>query len=139
MQARADSGRIVKAGLFYFACVFGTGFLLGSVRVPLLVPRLGVRMAELIEMPLMLCAIVLAARWTVRRFALPSTPRVRLGVGLLALAMLLLAEFTLVSWLQGLTPASYFASRDPVSGSVYGVMLLVFAAMPLWVQRARAA
>ena len=137
MTRRAGALRIVKAGALYFACVFGAGFLLGAIRVPLLVPRLGVRMAELLEMPLMLCVIVLAARWTVRRCMLPPTPAARLGAGLLALAMLLLVEFTLVLWLQGMTLASYLAGRDPVSGTVYAAMLLVFAAMPLWVGRAR--
>jgi hypothetical protein len=136
MLRRAEALRIAKAGAAYFACVFGAGFALGSVRVPLLVPRLGVRVAELIEMPLMFCAIVLAARWIVRRFALPPTPASRLGTGALALAMLLSAEFTLVLWLQGLTVEGYLASRDPVSGAAYAAMLLVFATMPLWVVRA---
>ncbi len=128
--------RTVVAGLSYFACAFGAGFALGAIRVPLLVPRLGVRVAELIEMPLMLAVIVLAARWTVRRFALPPTLAARLGMGALALALLLGAEFTLVLWLQGLTLSTYLASRDPVSGSVYALMLIVFAAMPLMVARA---
>jgi len=139
MRVGATAARIVKAGVAYFACVFGAGFVLGSVRVPWLVPRLGVRMAELVEMPLMLCVIFIAARWTVRRFALPPSRMSRLGVGVLALALLLLAELALVMWLQGMTLTSYLASRDPVSGSVYGAMLLVFAAMPLWVGRGRAA
>jgi hypothetical protein len=135
---RDEAARIAKAGTLYFACVFGTGFLLGAVRVAFLVPRLGVRAAELIEMPLMFCAIVLAARWAVRRHALPPTLAARLGAGGLALAMALLAEIALVLWLQGSTLAAYLASRDPVSGTVYALMLLVFAAMPLWVQRGRA-
>lgn len=37
----------IKAGLAYFALVFGTGFVLGAVRVTLLVPRFGERIAEL--------------------------------------------------------------------------------------------
>jgi hypothetical protein len=134
-----NATRVLKAGLAYFAWVFGAGFVLGSVRVPWLVPRLGVRMAELIEMPLMLCVIVIAARWTVRRFSLPASRRSLLSVGVLALAFLLLAELALVMGLQGMTLASYLASRDPVSGSVYAAMLLVFAAMPSWVDRGRAA
>jgi hypothetical protein len=139
MQMGATAVQVVKAGLLYFAWVFGAGFVLGSVRVPWLVPLLGVRTAELVEMPLMLCVIVIAARWTVRRFALPPSRVARLGTGLLALALLLLAELSLVMWLQGLTLTNYLASRDPVSGSVYAAMLLVFAAMPVWVGRGRAA
>jgi hypothetical protein len=143
MATRRSNGEalrvVTKAGAVYFAGVFGAGVVLGAVRVPLLVPRLGARMAELIEMPLMFCAIVFCARWIVRRFALPPTPAARLGVGVLALALLLLAEFTLVLWLQGATLDGYLASRDPVSGSVYAAMLIVFAAMPLCVGRSRAA
>jgi hypothetical protein len=127
--------KVAQAGLLYFACVFGAGFALGSIRVPLLVPRLGVRTAELIEMPLMLCVIVLAARWVVRRCALRPTPAARLGAGVLALAMLLLAELALALGLQGLTPSAYIASRDPVSGSIYAILLVVFALLPFWLGR----
>ena len=64
--------RTTQAGIAYFALVFGTGFLLGIIRVPFLVPRLGVRTAELIEMPFMFVAILFAARYVVRRFALKA-------------------------------------------------------------------
>jgi hypothetical protein len=49
--------------------VFGAGFLLGCIRVPLLVPRLGVRTSELLEMPIQLVVIVFAARFVVERFS----------------------------------------------------------------------
>lgn len=75
----------LRAGAAYFGWVFGVGFVLGSLRVPLLVPRLGERWAELLEMPLMALAIVLAARWVVRRFALVPHAGLRLAVGGLAL------------------------------------------------------
>lgn len=127
--------QMAKAGLLYFALVFGTGFLLGPIRLLWLVPRFGTRIAELMEMPVMLVVIVLAARWTVRRLAVPSTPRSRLGMGGIALVLLLVAELTLVLWLQGLSIREYLASRDPVSGTVYSVLLGVFAVMPLLVAR----
>lgn len=130
--------RVAKAAALYFGCVFGAGFLLGAVRVPLLVPRLGVRWAELAEMPLMACVIVLAAGWAVRRASPPFTATGRLAVGVLALGLLLAAEALLAAALQGLSPGAYLAGRDPVSGSVYAAMLLVFAAMPLWIGRRRA-
>jgi len=39
-------------------------------------------------------------------------------------------EFTLVLWIRGLTLSEYFRERDPVTGFVYYLMLVVFAAMP---------
>jgi hypothetical protein len=44
--------------------------------------------------------------------------------------MSVLAELLLAALLQGRSVAQYMASRDPVSGSVYLVMLLLFALMP---------
>lgn len=125
----------LKAALAYFAYVFGAGFLLGSVRVPLLVPRFGERVAELVEMPIMFGVILYSARWIVRRFHLAPAPSVRLRVGGIALGLLLLAELSLMSWLQGISLSQYLGQRDPVSGSVYAFLLLVFAAMPLLVRR----
>lgn len=120
--------QILKAGILYFALV------LGPFRILWLVPRFGIRLAELMETPIMLVVVILAARWVVRRFTLPPTFS-RLGVGFIALGLLLAAEFTLVLRLRGLTIAEYLASRDPVSGTAYYAMLGVFAVMPLLVAR----
>ena len=129
--------RIFKPAALYFAIVLGTGFVLGSIRVPFLVPRLGERYAELLEMPIMFTVIVLAARHVVRRFDVPPSLAVRLQVGFLALAMSVLAELLLAAVLQGRSVAQYIASRDPVSGSVYLGMLLLFALMPALLARLR--
>ncbi len=127
--------RIVKAALSYFTIVFGTGFALGAIRVPLLVPRLGERVAELVETPFMLLAIVLAARWVVRRFVLPPDAGSRLATGGLALALLLAVEFSVVLSLRGLSIPDYIAQRDPLAGAVYAASLLLFALMPLLLRR----
>ncbi len=120
----------LRAGLAYFALVFGTGFVLGAIRVAWFVPRLGVRSAELLEMPLMAVVIVLSARFVVRRFGLPPVPGLRLAVGAWALCLLLAAELSLAATLGGQTPAQYLAGRDPVSGSVYAALLIVLALAP---------
>ena len=127
--------RVLKAGIIYFAIVFGAGFVLGPIRILWVVPRFGTRIAELMETPVMLVVINMAARWIVRRLSVPSTPSRRLGMGCIALGLLLVAEFTLVLWLRGLSISEYLASRDPVSGTVYYVMLVVLAIMPLLVAR----
>jgi hypothetical protein len=101
----------------------------------LLVPRLGARLAELLEMPFMLLVIVLSARFVVSRFTLPPAARTRLSAGFLALALLVAAELSLAVLLQGRSLAQYIASRDPVSGSVYLAMLGLFAVMPLLLAR----
>jgi hypothetical protein len=54
-----------------------------------------------------------------------------LALGLIALVLLLAAEMLLVVVWQQQTLRESIADRDPVSGSVYLVMLVVFAAMPL--------
>ena len=122
--------RTVSAAAAYFALVFGAGFVLGAIRVPLLVPRLGERTAKLLETPLMLVVVVFAARFIVRHFSLPRPWAVRATVGALALGLLIAAEGLLVVALQGRSIAEYAASRDPVSGGVYLAALVVFAAMP---------
>jgi hypothetical protein len=76
-----------KAALVYFILVFGAGFALGLIRVPLLVPRLGERYAELLEMPFMLIAIGLAARFVVRRYRLTRAASSSLAVGAVALLL----------------------------------------------------
>lgn len=129
--------RIPGAALLYFILVFGAGFLMGIIRVGLVEPRVGVRYAELLEMPVMLLVVILAARYSVRRFALENSVMSRLAVGLLALAMLLIAEFSLAAGLRNLDPAGYIASRDPVSGTVYLAMLGLFGLMPVILFRRR--
>lgn len=82
----------LKPGFVYFLLVFGTGFVLGTIRVFLIVPLVGHRTAELLEMPLMLIATVLTARWTIRRFSEPRTSAARLSIGGIALGLMLAGE-----------------------------------------------
>jgi hypothetical protein len=94
-------------------------------------------MAELIEAPIMFVVTILAARWVVRRLAIPSATLRRVAVGFIALGLLLAAELAVILALRGPTIAEYFASRDPVAGTVYLVLLGIFAVMPLLVARRR--
>jgi hypothetical protein len=127
--------RVLKAGALHFTLVFAVGFVLGTFRTLWLVPRVGTRTAELMEMPVMLAVTIFAARWTLLRLSVPSTPSVRLGMGCFALILMLLAEFGFVLWIRGLSIKDCIAMRDPVSGVAYYLMLVVFAVMPLLVAR----
>jgi len=131
----ANGMQTLKAGLLYFVVVFGAGFALGSIRILWVVPRVGMRMAELLEAPIMFVVMLVAAQWLVRRLGLAPTISKRLGMGAIGLGLMLVAEFTLVVCLRGLSIREYFASRDLVAGSVYYALLAVFAVMPLLVAR----
>src|SRR3989304_8570757 len=121
--------QILKAGAVYFALVFGAGFALGTIRPLWVVPTVGTRTAELMETPIMLVVVVLAAGWIVRRLGVPPGASRRLSVGLVALGLLLVAELTFVLWLQRLRIDEYLASRDPVAGTFYigspGVFVII--------------
>jgi hypothetical protein len=122
--------KTILAGLVYFAIVLGTGFVLGVFRVPILVPRMGERWAELAEMPIMATVIFLAAGYILRRFPEICFPGRSLVAGFLALAFAVSAELGLAVVLQSQTILEFISSRDKVSGSVYLALLLVFAIMP---------
>lgn len=131
--------KVLKAALIYLALVFGTGFVLGTIRVLWIIPGIGERNAELLEQPLMLIAVVLAARWTVRPTASASKPIEHLLTGLVALMLLVGAELLVVLELRRLSISEYVRSRDPVSGIVYLLLLGVFGLMPWLLSRRRRA
>lgn len=124
----------LKAGVFYFALVFGTGFFLGTIRILWLVPKLGIRIAELLEMPFMLIAIVISADSIGRSITNAGGSSTRIAVGVIALCLLLVAEVLIGVAFLDLSLVEVFTKHDPVSGSVYYAMLCVFASMPwlLW-------
>lgn len=135
LKMRQSIAQITKAGVLYFAIVFGAGFVLGTIRTLWVVPRVGTRTAESMEAPIMLVVTIVAARWIVLRLAVPDRGSARLGMGGIALGLLLFAEFGPVLWLRGISLKEYLATRDPVSGTVYYLMLGLFGLMPLLVAR----
>lgn len=122
--------RLLRLGGLYFVIVFGVGFLLGPARVLWLEPRVGARTAELIEAPIMLATIVLAGRWTFRRARAQAFAVSLPGVGMVAAALVLLADLAVGLGLRGMTPLQVIAGRDPVSGVVYYGLVGMLALMP---------
>lgn len=123
--------RILKASLIYFVSVFAIGFVLGAIRVPFLVPRLGVRWAELLELPIILVASFFIAKFIVRRFG-PFSRVQRLDIGWLALVFMIAAELGLAMMVFGQTWEQFLEGRDPVSGGAYALSLIAFSVMPLF-------
>lgn len=127
--------RIATASLLYFAAVFGTGFLLGPVRVFLLKPRIGPLAALLCEAPILIAAIVLAARWAPRAARVEPRWIALLMVGLGALALQQAADASVGLLLRGMSIAEQFARLATTEGRIYLALLMVFAVMPVLVNR----
>lgn len=128
--------RELPAGLLYVLLVLAAGWALGPARELLLAPTLGHLVAMLVEAPLMLGACILAARWTVRRFAVPPRPGPRLRMGLVALAVLLFAEIAGSAALRGIGPAAWLRRAATPEGALTLLLFALFAAMPLLLLRA---
>lgn len=129
--------QILQAAALYFLVVFGAGFVLGIGRVFMVVPLLGERTAELLEMPLMLLVIVAASRWIVCHRFVNGGWSSALAVGLIAVGMVLVADLAVGMWLRGMSATEVFLDRDPVSGAVYYAALLFFAVMPTIITHVR--
>lgn len=127
--------KILTTSLIYFGLMFATGFALAPVRILLLAPRLGERLAELVELPLMILISWQLAAWLMCRRMMPYRRWQRLYVGVLALMLMLLAEFWVVVFMRELTLAEHFATRDPMAALAYYISLFLFAAMPAWVAK----
>jgi hypothetical protein len=130
--------RVVAAAVLYFLIVFGTGFLLGPVRVFWLEPRLGEAVATLCEAPFLLVAIVSAARWLPRMLNLKANILLLAGMGVGALFLQQLADFAVGGLLRGMTPAQQIAQLVRPAGLIYVVLLITFVTMPIlanWFQR----
>ncbi len=126
----------VKAGAAYFAVVFAIGFALGTVRTLFVAPRFGEQLAVLIELPLMLAASWLVCGWALRRWQVPAANAPRLTMGVVAFALLMLAEITLSLTAFDLAFADYARNLVTAHGLTGLAGQLVFALMPL-LHRAR--
>lgn len=123
--------RVLKPALLYFGIVFGVGFILGPIRVLLVVPSVGVRTAELLEAPIMLTAILIVGRWIGRSWCRGFPPFSKLVVGLITALLVLTADIVVGVGLREMTLVQVFTDRDPVAGSVY-YGLIVFTAIAPW-------
>ena len=129
--------RTLKEGVIYFLLVFAVGWILGPIRELWAVPHFGRMAASLSEAVIMLIAMMVAARWVIRRFEVPQTlSSATLSIGLIAIGLLFPAEIAGVVWVRGLSLREYLASFVTGPGVISLLMFLVFGAMPTLVTRA---
>ena len=123
--------RALKAGALYFAIVFAAAFVLGTVRVLLIIPRIGQLPAVLLELP-----IVLALAWVVclrvtTRFSIPQLIAPRMIMAGSAFLLLIGAELAMSVWFFGNSVADFGASFGTLHGAIGLGGQIAFALFPL--------
>jgi len=126
---------IITAALAYFAVVFTVGFLCGPIRILMLEPMFGATAAVLFEAPILLMAMLYAARFVPRRLRLTPKAAAHLGMGGGALMLVLLADAGVGLFVRHLPLAEIVASFTTPAGRIYAALLLLFALMPWLVNR----
>jgi hypothetical protein len=84
--------RALTAATAYFLVLFALGFILGTIRVLFVAPRIGVLNATLLEVPVMLAAALFMCRWLIGRWQVPPTLSMRWAMALWFLVLLALFE-----------------------------------------------
>ena len=126
--------RPVLAGIVYFVIVYAAGFALGVTREAIIAPLVGRVAAVLVEAPLMIAAMTIAAKAVCRRMAVPSDNSSRVSMGAVAFGLLTLAEAVFAKILRGLDLGQWFASFNTAEGFISLLLFVLFAAMPMLVR-----
>lgn len=121
----------IKAGSAYFGIIFAVGFILGTIRVLVLVPRLGELIGGLIELPIILTASWIICSWSIMRFSVPRIWQSRLTMGIAAFVLLMIAEVFLSILLFGNSINDHFNHYLKLNGILGLIGQIVFAALPV--------
>lgn len=121
----------VKAGAAYFAIIFAVGFVLGTIRVLLLVPRFGETVAVVMEGPFILGASWLVCEFVVRRLGVKAELSPRFTMGLVMFVLLMAAEWTLARYGFGRSSADQLRDIASVAGALGLTGQIIAAQFPL--------
>src|SRR5947209_784739 len=119
------------AGALYALIVFLIGFMLGTIRVLLIVPYLGETAAVSLETPLMLAASWFVCRWCVDRLDVPRRIGPRSLMGVVAFVVLMTAEFALGRLAFGRPMSQQLAAYGEAPGAIGLAAQIVFATFPV--------
>jgi len=119
-----------EAGALYAIIVFLIGFIVGTIRVLLVAPRLGETTAVIVEVPMMLAASWFVCRWCVVRLDIRRTVPARSLMGLVAFLLLMSAEVGLGA-VFGRSFVDQLATYGSLSGAIGLAAQVIFAMFPV--------
>ena len=129
--------RVLAAALVYSTIVFAVGFMLGPIRVFWIESWLGTTTATLCEAPFLLGSMAIAARLVPTKLGLTRNAGTLARTGIAALAFQQAADLAVGVLLRGIAPVEQLANLATPAGLIYLVLLMLFATMPILMNRAR--
>jgi hypothetical protein len=127
--------RTLISATVYFVALFALGFILGTIRVLFVVPRIGLFGATLAEVPLMLMAAFFMCRWSIERWQVPPTLSLRWAMSLWFLVLLARFETLVGVALFGRTLAGTWAGLATPAGLLGLSAQVIAAVLPLFIGR----
>ena len=121
--------RATKAGALYANIVFLIGFILGTIRVLLLAPRLGQTTAVILEAPTILAASWFVSRWCVNRLDVAATVPAGSLMGLVTFLVLMSGDFGLGAVL-GRSLVDRVAAYGSLAGTIGLGAQVIFPSRP---------
>jgi hypothetical protein len=97
----------VKSAIIYFVSVFAAGFILGTIRTLIVIPRTGELTAVALELPLMIAIAWFTCGWVLRRWPVPARLVPRMIMSGVAFALLMLGELGVSMLLAGRSVAQH--------------------------------
>jgi hypothetical protein len=119
----------LRAGIVYTLCVFVFAFVVGTIRVTLVAPRLGELLAVILEAPVVLAVSWRVSLWSNRRFNVSRDSRARVLMGIVAFLSLMLLELGFAVLVFGESLDHYFAKFPTTPGAIGLAMQVCFAAI----------
>lgn len=127
--------RALVAAIVYFLALFALGFVLGTIRVLFVAPKVGALGATLMEAPLMLAAAYFLCRWATGRWQVPQALSARGAMALWFLALLALFETLVGVALFGRTLAQTWSGLATPAGLIGLTAQISAALLPLVIGR----
>ena len=118
------------SGTVYFAIVFASGFVLGTVRVLLIAPRLGQTAAVLLEAPFILTVSWAVCRRCIDRFGVKDEFSSKMAMGCVAFALLQCADLGVSVFLFNETPGAFFQAFSSTPGAIGLLAQVAFGLFP---------
>ena len=121
----------IKAGFIYFLGIFVLGFLLGTIRTLVLIPRIGNLAGVILEIPVMLTASWFFCSWIMARFRLTRETKYLFLFGGSAFLWLMIAEFCVSVYIFSQPWSEYLANFRTMPGSIGFLAQIIFSCIPL--------